>query len=719
MFPVTSMATIGGRQALFHTPPRGTCSRIISLRLHRHSRATTVNLSSFRRLYASSTPVHATDPISSQEFDLFRDFLRPNANKSSGMAAPSVTRPSIDDLTSQFAGPLRKVLLALRQGDTWRLIINIRLVLKMDHLEIQEAIAALPRTTITEILRALDPVKISRDIDPTAGSNITPGMYQLLGMGSYVDDWGTRKIYLDLLEFSNHFVAALKATGQALQTEEYTSLLRCAGAASDLGAARWLWDDMNNSQTEEWRQPETFDEYMSSRFLTRPLYNSYDRVRRVVTPRDLHRARVKLDQRYVSKLDRLRFNVRTKRMYFGLNKGKAHAEDLQRTMRKNRPATRFYYSLLKGNHVEENLLYTAMTAFARAGSLRFIGSKILRHYFGIHLGRLVYEERGFVPNDEIKSVPSPMRPSYRLMGAIVDAYGSNGEIALAYQIIDHISRSENIRIPRSVWHELLEWTYIMSSPPVSTMWKQADMHFKIPDPSAVEIIFDTMAEYGIKPRFEAYNILVRNLVGRHQFSKVPPLIRKLVEFYDEINMEYQDMVFEYAQLIRDGVSVSEAISRFERVRFLKARMWYDIQTICRQFLLKVRSHSLNNPLTSIAVPNFINEFRPFIPNPATYRTSTGYVSLFDPARAKHQVSFVRHLPMAIPMKHNGKWVLQGVKARRVEMTHEHSLRGHLPMAKLGLAHLLSSTSRARLPPREVKVSQDKSSDPSEDDDDFF
>ncbi|KAI0880798.1 uncharacterized protein GGS22DRAFT_174248 [Annulohypoxylon maeteangense] len=728
MFPVTEVTTVGCRRALFHRTPRGTCSRIISLRLHRHSRVVAGNLSLCRSLHDSEAPIglfqSAGNPntISSQDFDLFHDFLHRNTNKTPTMPDPSTTRPSIIDPAKMPIGPLYKAVLALQQGDVWRAFIHLRQILKMDQLELQEAVTALPRTTFTEILHALDPLRICREIDPTDGSNITPGMYQMLGMESYIDHWGVRKVYVDLLECMIALVAALKSTGQELQVREYSYLFRFTGAASDLGATRRIWDDLIQSHTNDWRRSETFREFMSARFLTRPLNNSYDKIRRAVIPRDLHRSRIRLDQNHVAKLDRLRLNIRLKRMYFGLNKEKGHAEDLKRVTRKKRPAMRiFSHALENGHSVEEDLLYTAIMVFGRTGSLRFVGSKILGHYFGIHLKRLVYEREGSTLNDKITSTPAPVRPSHRLMAAVVDAYASNAEIALAYQIVDHISRSEGIGIPAAIWYDLLEWTYIMGSPPASTMWKQSDMRFKIPHPSTVEIMFNAMVEGGIKPRFEAYNILLRSVIGRHQFSKVIPLLRKAVTFYDTISEEYQNAVFDYAQLVRDGVSVTKAIRRYESVRFKQSKVWYELQTICRQFLLKVRSHSLNNPLTTVAIPEFVREFRPFISNPFSYRTSTGHVSLFDPGIMAPRTAVIHNLPMTIPMKQKRKWMRQGINAKKVDLLHEHSLRGHLPIVKLdlGLATLLTTTSRTLLPQYRGGTRRKKSADPVDDDDEFY
>ncbi|OTA62023.1 hypothetical protein K449DRAFT_382710 [Hypoxylon sp. EC38] len=723
------MAMFGGPRALVHTPPRGTCSRIISLRLHRRSRATShINRDSFPPCRSIHPPIRgfatasqSTNSISDWDFAVFRSLLvsrkpeRENsspydvsANRSLDTAGSHVEKTSTNDSVKQLPRPFQKALEALQQKDIRRLLIYLRQITLMGELELQEAVAALPRTTFTELLRSLDPLCVARDADPTDQSHIPVGVYQTLHLDSYIDELGTRKLYSQLLQGMLALVGALKASGQVLQTEEYIYLLRCAGATSDPVGATWLWNDMVRDQIANWRQSETYTEYISARFLTKPLYSSYDKARRLVHPRNLHRSRIRLDSRYVERLDRLRFNTRLGRLYMGLIKDIPHAEDIMRKMRKNRPVTKLFFSLLWNHQVlNESLLCSFMIAFGRAGSLRFIGSQILHAYFGIDMKRLTYnEERDTQTSsgkNQIKSFGYRIWPTVRLMEAVVEVYGSNGEIAIAFQLVNYISKTYHIPIPRSIWQDLLEWTYVMGSPPVSSAWRRADMQFKIPTRSAVELIWDAMVSHQVQPGFEQYDILIRSLLGRHQVGKVLPFMREAVELYSAQCQEYVEATFEYAQMIKDGMRLSHVVHRYERARFRKSRMWYDIRLWCRKYLSVVRSFNPNNPLTTVAVPDFIREFRPFLPTPAQYRTATGYVSLHDPAQERIYGVRIQHLPIFIPMRTKRKpWWLQFAKIRKLSVLSRHSLAGHAPISRLGLVILLTSTSRMLGPPKMSK-----------------
>ncbi|XXH04388.1 N-acetylglucosaminyl-phosphatidylinositol de-N-acetylase [Hypoxylon texense] len=716
MLPINSTVELGHR-ALFHTrvPPRGTGSRIISLRLQRRSRAPSCisrdNLSQWQNTRRASTTASA-NAISDHEFLLFRDLVtrvgpKPRIEDSRRDATPSntsfnaadtrIAAPSTDDPVERLPDPLRRALEALRRRDTERLILHLQHIVHLSEAELRGLAASLPRTTFTEFLRSLDPLCVARDVDPTGHAHITTGVYQMLSMESVVDDWGVRQIYSRLLRCMLVLGGALKASGQALQVEEYIYLLRCAGAASDPAGAKLIWDELRYTQSD-WRHGEVFTEFVSARFLARPLYTGHDKIRRMVIPRNLHRSRLRLTWRQVGRLDRLRFNTRLKRLRFGLSKDLDHAEDLMRRMRKKGSPRRMLSIFLEdGYRISESLLCALMVAYGRAGSLRFVGSRILNAYFGIRMRRLTYTEAHDSDSNkaEIDHVPFRIRPTVRLMQAVVETYGSNGEIAIAFQLLDHISKTYHITIPLSIWQDLLEWTYIMGSSAVSAAWKEAKMYSKIPHSSSVEMIWNAMASapYHIQPGFDQYNIIIRSLLGRHKFGAFLPLMRDAVHIYNAQCREYEEAVLEYVQMIRDGARISEVVSRYERARFRKAKMHHDIQLWCRKFLSDVRSFDSANPLAVIAVPDFIRDFGPFIPNPARYRTATGYVSLYDPARERPIQFISGEVPMAIPMKHKTNWIYQTVKPKRFGVLSENSLAGKSTISRFELVTLLTSTSR--------------------------
>ncbi|KAI1643857.1 uncharacterized protein F4817DRAFT_348498 [Daldinia loculata] len=703
--PSTILTVSFGRHRAFsYTPFKGVCSKFINPHQSRSSgllsRIDINRAFPCRIIYSSTrglaTAVHPSSAVSSEDFKFFSDLLnhtepkpQPKVGHGSSISSdktPVVTLPS----------PFKRALEALRQKDTRRLLIYLEQISSMEEAELHATVSSLPRTTFTELLRALDPFVVAKDADPTDQTHISPGAYQMLNLGATIDNWGVRKLYSQLLHHMLVLLSALKASGGVLQLEEYIYLVRCAGAAADPAGVKWIWNEMVRTQTTGWRQSRIYAEFVSARFLANPLYTGYDKTRRMVTARSLHHSKFILHWAQIRKMDYLRYRTRLKKLYFGLNKDAKHAEDLIQMMRKDTAATRLYIWIhSRGTYMTESLACALMIAFARAGSLQFISTSILERHFGIRIGKITNN----IATD-IRQGPSRVRPTGLLMEAIVETYGSNAEIPLALQLVKHLSVTFRIPISASVWKDLMEWAYIMGSVPPSGGWKLAKMFSKVPNAEIVEFIWNMMVSepYRVQPSFEHYNILIRNLIARNQFSRFIPCMREAVGLYKIQCQEYEDAVIEYYQMINDnGVRISETVHRYQRARFKKATMRYAIQTWCRQFLTNVQAFNPTNPLVTVAVPDFINEFRAFIPNPAFYRTSDGYVSLFDPTRESQRLVPVEHLPLSIQVKSKlGEVLYLETKAKKHATRSRHTLAGRKPISHFDLETLLTTTSRARL-----------------------
>jgi hypothetical protein len=542
-------------------------------------------------------------------------------------------RPPVMDI-------FRAAVLAMRKGDTPRLLALLGTLGRMTQTELEDAAASIPRTTFTEFFRSLDPFHVAETCDPAGTSNITPGMLKMLHLESKADEWGVRKLYSQLLQCLLNLMRALRASGQALHVEEYIMLLRCAGATTDIGAVKTLWDDLRGSPANAWLTAELLVEFTKARFSIEPLYTSHQKTHRMVTPRNLHRSRIVLPRNTVQRLDLLHFRYRPSKYSFGLTRDVPHVEEVQRLFRHDGPSIRlFRYIVYNGYRVNEELICAVMIAFGRAGSLKVVGTEILWNYFGIipPESESLDSVPSATPFQDPRRLPPPpkvrLRPTVLLMRAIVETYGSNGEIRLAMHLVRELAIAHKIDIPPDVWQDLLEWTYIMSTPPASTAWKKAGLHAKVPDRGTVENIWHLMTvTFKVEPGFEDYKVLIRTLIARRRSDPSEALshMREALKLYHKQCRDYEVAVFRYTQLRRDGGRLSHALHRLHRARFDKEGMWYEISTWCRT-LLKSLGSPKTSPLPNPWVPSFIEEFQPFLKNPMQYRTPTGNVSLIDPA----------------------------------------------------------------------------------------
>ncbi|KAI5856782.1 hypothetical protein GGS23DRAFT_393315 [Durotheca rogersii] len=719
MSAVASRAPLGGRRPPPPTSlPRATSSRIFSLCLRRRSPAIPcVCYSLFSRglttttttttTMTTTTAIATTAPLAGAAFSPELHFLREllyksQANDKARPARPALRQQAVEaaeaklahryaEITENLPYLFLKALEAMRRGDSRRLLTCLERITRMGTADLQHAVVTLPRTTFTEFLRSLDPFRIASEADPTDRVYISPGAFHSLNMKSTLDEWGVRRVYVRLVRRMLVLMMALKASGQILHTDEYTYLLRCAGAASDPMGAKWIWREMDRTETTDWRHSDVYAEFVAARFLTRPLYSGYDKMRRIVTPRNLRGSRIHLAYSRYRKLERLRFNTRPSRLRFGLNKDARHVEELMRMMRKRGPVMRLFRHILEeGNRMNESLLCALMIGFGRVGSLWFVSTRILQDYFGIRVtqwssgtrkgGVDVAPEKGAY--SPVNRVTFRMRPTARTMAAVVETFGSNGEIVTAFQVVDHISREHQIPIPRAVWQDLLEWAHIMGSLPMSTAWKYAGMRSKIPHPDMVEALFTAMTTSSpanphgaLRPGFDQYSVLIRNLLGKRRFRRALPYMRLAVEIYHDQHRAFEDAALEQLAQLRDRIgspASSAATIRHQRARFLKGRMWYDINNWCRQILAKTRSFAASPPDTFL--PDVVREFALFMPNPIRYRTASGYVELFDPARPRIRArpnNNVAYLNMV--MRERATLRERPVRLPRVTVKSSHSL----------------------------------------------
>ncbi|KAF2971371.1 hypothetical protein GQX73_g2231 [Xylaria multiplex] len=720
MLSASSVAESRGCHILLQRAPKGTPSSILTLRLRRcfhqqkasrspisysspiyslrsicrHARhlSNSDTTSGVRYATTQSTPslvsydavAHVQSLLAHLDTGIPRGAEHPGRSHASN--TPTGHGPNLEPIPAPYGtntravDPFRGALVAMREGDTRRVLTQLHVIEKMSQEDLQNAVASIPRTTFTEFFRALDPLRVARDCDPAGHSHIPVGMYQMLNMASIVDEYGIRRLYTQLMHRLLILMSALQVAGYTLHLEEYTSLIRCAGACSDISGAGALWNNLSTGPLLKWRNSALYTEYIKARFLTEPLYTNYQKITRMVTPRNLHRSRLTLSAPAVQRLDRLRAKVRSKRFRFGLNKDSPHVEELMRLLRGHGPALRLFRTVLAYHsfRVDERLLCALMIALGRAGSLRFVGEQILQIFFGIRTPHPFPLE----PENELRSLsfssePPRIRPSVHLMRAIVETYASNGEVGVAVQLVEYLSNTYNIPIPRDVWQELLEWTYLMSTPPASTAWEEAKLYAKIPSPEAIEMIWNAMISppYNQTPTFENYDILIRSLIGRRNDDLAPVLsrMREAILLYDEQCRRYEEAVFEYTLYVRSGKTPGAIVNRFELARHKKQRMWYDISTWCRM-LLKRLPFSKVSPIPNPLAPHFIEEFRPFLKNPVEYLTPTGCVSLVDPAIETFKRITIGSIEQTVPMKNSrGKWTVKKLQQKKLAILSSHSL----------------------------------------------
>jgi len=182
---------------------------------------------------------------------------------------------------------------------------------------------------------------------------------------------------------------------------------------------------------------------------------------------------------------------------------------------------------------DERLLAAVIVAMGRNGSLHAI-NELLAASWKISVAAEEDSREVDVRGGADFPYDSPMRPTARLMEAIVQAYCCNGELATALKLMDYLSRRYNIQIPDKLWFDLLTWTHVMVSKPSSTEWQHAGFPRRVLKSNAIDLVWSVMTSepYNVKPTFAQSNIYIRGLINQRKYLEAIELIREIRPAYD-------------------------------------------------------------------------------------------------------------------------------------------------------------------------------------------
>lgn len=460
-------------------------------------------------------------PLEQDELLLLRTLLaRPVVAKPS----PTKRSPWIDGFTGAFRQP-HKMLSYFKEN-------------KLEILQ-------LPPTAFSELLRSVDPVEaILKDQDPLRDIWVDPAMADWSPLGALINNFGVRKRNTDIYPLVHEAAFRRFRSGSPLLLSDYKVLLRCAGSISDPLLARKIWFHMNVSEKMWERQTDLYAEFLKARFLTEPLYTQHNRHDFRVKPVNLFPEKRFLPYFTPDNLSQLRqmnYDETNKRLdRFGQNPGAEHKVDyLMRMLRRTSPVDLVFGTARNRLHLlSEEFVCAALIAYARTGVMEDVQSVLYFNYKidvcgSIETGdlKITGGRRDFLPG-------SPMAPTTHLLQTIATCYGSNGMIAMACKMLDHVSAVYRLPIPPSVWFELLEWAYIHTSPRAAKEWKIVSIPGRRLHRNAVQLIWDTMTSppYNATPGFSQYKIYVEWLIKNNKIERaiqimldLEPLYRKQVE----------------------------------------------------------------------------------------------------------------------------------------------------------------------------------------------
>ncbi|EEP80145.1 predicted protein [Uncinocarpus reesii 1704] len=504
--------------------------------------------------------------------------------------------------------------------------------------ELQNAIQEVPAATYVELLRLLSPAYF---IEPYKELHahlhpLTAHLNRIL------------PLTIRMAQFAEQLDAIVKLrrrAGHRLGLAEYTQLLSCSASMGYGQMASFLWTEMGEDGIEP--TVECYNYLMEAKV--------WDRA---YIAKENHR--VRSTQWIYDKRRRYPRNPG----YRGYRTGKDGVRDQVHQL--------FRAMVASGLIPNEATFINVMTAASREWDMKTVKTT-LQTVWGIDVD-LLENDPGSHPPVSIYATSSPLHPTPRLLHAVAHIFGSNNDFSMALKLVDFVSQSYNIPIPQRVWQELLEWSFVLS---LERFGDSGDsMVGKIPRNSPVKV-FEvlTSSPYNASPNFKMYNILFKVAwikqskdtfdhmkSGRELFRETlrtrNRLFHRLLRRHGEIastrnlnnpldinpsrrsNQPDDDEVlpkpaheYRLAPLFPSITCPGDYWDLYNTVKSLNikvARELLYIQRWIRLILTRRKWRGTKEQWERLGVPNFIEEWKEFLPYQVFYHTKTGVVE-FDPS----------------------------------------------------------------------------------------
>jgi hypothetical protein len=548
----------------------------------------------------------------------------------------------------------------------------------------------------SEIIRNLDPA-ITSTSDVAGGLRITRDETYETGAAELVDEHGIRRRHYMVLDGMQILLDARSQTPYGLLAGDYEVMMRCAGSAMNVLAVKKFWAAMADHGKQSLRTVKTWTEFLKARFLTEPLYYQYDRTRVAITARAMYRDHNPLPIDKLQRLDGMRLSLNAlKSGPWGLVPDTTDADestgagrDILRLLRRRHGYRSFirhwsradYY----GHVMNEELLSVSIIGFSRSSSVEAIHTLIFRNFYKIDTTRNPEDPGLFLISGGRDIEPgSPIKPTVRILDAIVEAFGSMSLVGHGLQLMVFMSRRYDIPIPSHTWSTLLHWAYVCSSRPFRPMREIQDSTTNaVVTSDMVRQIWDIMTSepYDVQPTFEDYDCIIKTLIVQRQIHPALDAIRDFALPY------YRDIVNQHEAAILEEIVHNDHASQYPVAtataihdrQCLEARRDHVRHVISSWFesMLKFASKSRSyreGPVMQVLIPDLLREFDDeFFDKVLSYRTAQGFVELTRPnarRRSRHSIEVRETLPQRIA----------GFRVTVPEEMSEESYRGHdLPL----------------------------------------
>lgn len=293
----------------------------------------------------------------------------------------------------------------------------------------------------------------------------------------------------------------------------------------------------------------------------------------------------------------------------------------------------------KGLTTDEEIFVNVITGFARSADLPGVNS-ILKSVWNVDVDALESYDEEELESPTYYDDSHPLKPTPKLLFAVVHAYSINHRVDKAWNLLDYISRNYALPIPDYIWDELIEWTYVLSLSRSKAKRVQGQGEGKI-HMREVESLFNTLTDepHNVRPTPLALDLLARSYRKRHMLDRNLDVLRAAEDDMRKDMEELKLMVETIKAMLQnppgiiDNGMLSKKFIKFRndfQLLYLSIRQRYAFCLAETQRIIReddFAGSGKESTWSSQRLPQVIEEFEEYLPTLCRYRMRTGWVVL--------------------------------------------------------------------------------------------
>jgi hypothetical protein len=496
---------------------------------------------------------------------------------------------------------------ALRIGDPHLVLKELMSLVRFDGFNYySKVLQTLSSNTFSEILRCLDPQYFVGRYGKFH-EELSQNDAWIMGL-PLASRHGYHRFSMIFLS-QIHGIIKARQRDHPLSLSDHKYLLKCARATGNIKAAQEVWMSMTSVSSAGPNGPVTPDGDCFKHYLATMTWSDPS------SPYLKNRLRVIPDNIEPRSWAKPPYTLKGHRV--GPDRGiKVQVSQIFRQM------------VQAGVPGDEEMFCLMMMGFAREGDMNSV-ELTLRRVWGVDVDALLTVDESEMEPVKPYALDSPFYPSAKILHTISHAYSINNDIPTALRVVDYVSRQYNIKIPTSVWSELLEWTFILSKKRHGgRVERDGTSTGQLPQ-VAVNNIWATLTSdpYNIKPTMEMYDKFISSLLHRQRFGEVKTVMSEARRLHITHVRSLSRQHILLKSTFKPGHPVSEKRMRdlqYYKMRVMRNRAY--IRSWVR-LLISRASVSLryNDHWSAHDLPKLLKEWNLFIPKRVDYPIATGNV----------------------------------------------------------------------------------------------